>query len=312
MCHVCKCGMHTCSTMRPSSNSHYPKDLGSEYSGRYVKWPKTLKVKPKQHSLNEDSPPFVGVTTHKVDYATKKIPPRVPVKVGGERTLDQCIPEGNYKSVTTEYGRNYKKKPFPLRSHAKQPSTNFADDAKFDDTTTHHTDYKAWPIRPRVHAEPPSTCLDSDAKLDDKTTYNLSYWDKSRVLPRPVPPKKQNTLSSDAAFYDETTHHHDFGPKPLPKRSIPVKHDTDNVGDPNHHAFDDETTYHQSFKKWPFHPHCPGGPVKCNLSPPADAKFCDDTNYKHDYKAKKLPQRCPILFRARPQKFDGDHYIYDK
>ncbi|KAI5057230.1 hypothetical protein GOP47_0027245 [Adiantum capillus-veneris] len=310
MCHVCECGMHKCPTLHTSSNVHYSKDLGSEYSGRYVKWPKQDRVKPKVAILGKDAPPFVGVTTNKVDYCPKRIPNRTPIKHGAQKTLDHCIPDGNYNNVTTEYGENYKKKPFQQRTPVKPHSTKFGDNAKFDDTTTNHTDYKAWPLHPRAPMKPPSTCLDSRSKLDDTTTYSINYWDKSKALPRPSPRKHEPTAASNAPFSSETTHHHDFGPKPLPKRCPSVRHDTDNVGDPNQHAFVGESTYHDNYKAWPVRANRRGDPLKCNLSPPADAKFSGETNYNNDFKAPKLPKRCPVLYRPRPQKVEGDHFIY--
>ncbi|KAH7294067.1 hypothetical protein KP509_28G054900 [Ceratopteris richardii] len=214
------------------------------------------------------------------------------------------------KNLESEYAWKYTKWPVQERPRPK-PFTLNKDGPKFDGTTTHHTDYRLWPLNPRSPMKPPTTCLDSNTKLDDKTTYNLNYWDKSKVHPRPEPSKRQSTIQSDAQFYSETTHHHDFGPKPLPKRSPPIRHDTDNVGDPNHHTFDADTTYHYDYKAWPVYPHHREDPGKSRMNAGPEARFCGETNYKHDYVAHKLPKKCATLTRPRPQKFEGDHFIYD-
>ena len=120
-----------------------------------------------------------------------------------------------------------------------------------------------------------------------------------------------NTTSS-APFYGETTHHADFGPKPMPKRALPAVNTTgcnssSNVAELGA-KFNGETTYHDTYKKWPLAAR--RGDVKKNPEPAT--KFSGETMYHTDFKAPKLPKRCPVLSRRPPSFVDGDHMVYEE
>ncbi|KAH7426295.1 hypothetical protein KP509_11G094200 [Ceratopteris richardii] len=311
MCHVCDCGTHKCSNLKPPTEVHYPKGLGSEYSGRYVQWPNQEKLKPKDSAAARDSPPFKGVTTNKADYCPKKFSQRIPALLGGDKALGSCMPGGSYTNVVSEYGHGYKKKPLQQRTPASTRAKAFAEGARFDDTTTNHSDFKAWPLAPRAPAHLPSPCFDDGSRLDDVTTYSRDFWDKSKALPPPIIPRRDVNTALHPPLSDETTHHHDFVAKPLPERFLPVRHDADHLRDPVERSFAGETTYHGDFKAWPTKLNHRIDPLKCHLTAPLDTPFGGETNYRHDYKAPKFPKRCPVLLRPRPQKFQADHFLYE-
>jgi hypothetical protein len=153
--------------------------------------------------------------------------------------------------------------------------------------------------------------------LDDRTTYNGNFWDKSKQLPKRIAPTHRGSVDAirDAPFYGETTHHADFGPKPMPKRVLSagnVAHSSSNsgsLGAADAVKFDADTTYHETYKKWPLAPRRADAKHSLGKVPPA--KFDGESMYHTDFQAPKLPKRCPVLLRRPPSLVDGDHMVYN-